>query len=127
LGSPIPNTGLYREYAAADVRLNPIRMPSDFGATDSVSPDDPVVMEGVSQDGVDVPVSVDVDAPVTAHAEPMAACLWCSEPLPRRKTLNYCPFCGANMRTLPCPNCGEEMEVEWRFCVACRTDVGGPD
>ena len=31
LGSPRPNRGLYREYAAADVRLNPVSLPRDFG------------------------------------------------------------------------------------------------
>ena len=127
LGSPNPNTGLYREYAAADVRLNPIRMPRDVGKMDPVSPDDPVAIEGPSHEGVDLPASIEVEAPVAARGEPLTACLWCREPLPPRKTLNYCPFCGADLHTIPCPNCGEELEVEWRFCVACRTEVGGPD
>jgi hypothetical protein len=30
LSSPNPNTGLYREFAAVDVRLNPLRMPRDL-------------------------------------------------------------------------------------------------
>ena len=127
LGAPNPNTGLYREYAAADVRLNPVRMPRDLGAADPVSPGDPVAMEGASHEGVEVPASGEVEDPVAAHGEPLTACLWCREPLPRRKTLNYCPFCGADLHTIPCPNCGEELEVAWRFCVACRTEVGGPD
>ena len=127
LGAPNPNTGLYREYAAADVRLNPVRMPRDLGAADPVSPGDPVAMEGASHEGVEVPASGEVEGPVAAHGEPLTACLWCREPLPRRKTLNYCPFCGADLHTIPCPNCGEELEVAWRFCVACRTEVGGPD
>ena len=127
LGSPNPNTGLYREYAAADVRLNPIRMPRDFGPVDPVAPDDPVTTEGPSREGGDLREPIEVEAPAAARGDPLAACLWCREPLPRRETLNYCPFCGADLHTIPCPNCGEELEVEWRFCVACRTEVGSPD
>ena len=127
LGSPNPNTGLYREYAAANVCLNPIRMPRDFGTMDPVAPQDPVTTEGPSREGGDLPAPIEVEAPAAAPGDPLTACLWCREPLPRRETLNYCPFCGADLHTIPCPNCGEELEVEWRFCVACRTEVGGPD
>ena len=127
LGSPNPNTGLYREYAAADVRLNPIRMPRDFGTVEPVAPHDPATTEGPSREGGDLPAPIEVEAPAAARGDPLTACLWCREPLPLRETLNYCPFCGADLHTIPCPNCGEELEVEWRFCVACRTEVGGPD
>ena len=122
-----PNTGLYREYAAADVRLNPIRVPRDIGATDPVSPDEPVAVSAPSHGGDDFPASIEVEAPVAASGEPLRACLRCREPLPRRKMLNYCPFCGADLRSIPCPNCGEELESGWRFCGSCRTEVGGPD
>lgn len=125
LGSPNLNTGLYREYAAADVRLNPIRVPRDFGLPDPTSPDDHLVSEDASPEGADLPKSIEVEASAAARGEPLTACLWCREPLPRRETLNYCPFCSADLHTVPCPNCGEELEVEWRFCVACRTEVGG--
>jgi hypothetical protein len=125
LGSPNPTKGLYREYAAADVRLNPIHLPRDFGLLDPTLPDDPLASEVASPEGVDFPKSIEVEAPAAAHDEPLTACLWCREPLPRRETLNYCPFCSADLHTVPCPSCGEELEVEWRFCVACRTEVGG--
>ena len=60
----------------------------------------------------------------TSGAHP-SKCAWCREPLPRnRAVLNFCPFCGANMHTVPCATCGEELEVEWRFCVACGTSAG---
>jgi predicted amidophosphoribosyltransferase len=61
---------------------------------------------------------------VVERAGPPSACHWCSEPLPRREVLNFCPFCGGNVHTAPCSNCGEELEVEWKFCVACGTSVG---
>lgn len=144
LGSPNPNTGLYREYAAADVRLNPLRMPrgSDLADPLNGSPTGPTSVplpaadpapaelfathDGAEEDA-DLPRSLAAVTPAPAGSESSRACLWCREPLPRRDTLNYCPFCGADLHTAPCPNCGEELEVGWRFCVACRTAVGDAD
>ena len=126
LGSPNPNTGLYREYAAADVRLNPSRMPREVVPTDTTSPEAQVATEGPAHEVVDLPTeSVEVEAAAAASDDPVTACLWCRERLPRRGTLNYCPFCGSDLRTVPCPNCGEELETEWRYCIACRTEVRG--
>ena len=161
-----PNTGLYREYAAVDVRLNPLRMPRDLpdpapafsggpaplgvaapaprppskaSATDelplleprpepSAPPAQPSVTPPASA-APSVPSAPASSAPASgAPAKPAAAptrCLWCSESLPHRETLNYCPFCGADLKKAPCPNCGEELEVGWRFCVACGSGVEG--
>src|SRR5690606_29562888 len=58
-----------------------------------------------------------------AEARARTSCPWCRESLPRRATVNYCPFCGADMNTAPCANCGEELEAGWRFCIACGTAV----
>ena len=179
LGSSNPNTGLYRAYAAADVRLNPLRMPRDLPDPvrgPSVGPS-PVVESSSKPAGPDAflspaagplpsesrivmhhsghavaPVEASPPAPqpvkavapeppeksvtpkaAAVPAKPMAtptrggpasACVWCREPLPDREKLNFCPFCGADMHTAPCATCGEELEVEWRFCVACGTSVG---
>ena len=147
LRSSNPNTGLYREYAAVDVRLNPIRMPTDLpepvsmpdaspadgvstaetGQVDSVAPTPP---SGIVVSDLEVeapPPAADGEgstkAPTEGGSTSPSRCLWCREPLPNRDTLNYCPFCGADLHKAPCPNCGEELEVGWRFCVACGTAV----
>lgn len=144
LGAPNPNTGLYREFAAVDVRLNPLRMPRDLP--------DPVRAPVVGPEPFAASETDRVAAGSTAPARPMppappgtpapsdatapqpggprsapGGCRWCREPLPRRANLNYCPFCGADLHTAPCSNCGEELEVGWRFCVACGTPVGDAD
>jgi hypothetical protein len=52
-----------------------------------------------------------------------SACHWCRQNLPSRELLNFCPFCGSELRLFPCPKCGEELEPRWQFCVSCGTDV----
>jgi hypothetical protein len=219
LASSNPNTGLYRAYAAADVRLNPLRMPRDLpdpvrgpvvgqsappppapepvvfldaliAEVDPRPPAPAVVPEAAKPAAPSEPVKPAAPAPKAPAASappadpppapaapksstpkagaaaakaapatpakpapsngakssaaqsskaaarpaqpeapaeragPPSACHWCSEPLPRREVLNYCPFCGGNVNTAPCSNCGEELEVLWKFCVACGTAVG---
>lgn len=50
-------------------------------------------------------------------------CAWCRETLPQRPGVNFCPFCGCSVHLVPCPECGEELELIWRFCIACGTEV----
>jgi hypothetical protein len=140
LGSPNPNTGLYREFAAVDVRLNPLRMPHDLpqgprapAAGDALAPPGAEVGAPPAARSAPTPAppprgagAPTPGAPTLAERGP-AACPWCREGLPQRGNINYCPFCGANLHTAPCPNCGEELEVGWRFCVACGTSVGDAD
>lgn len=148
IAAPNPNTGLYREFAAVDVRLNPAglggrasggRVPSvvaDSGvsgtaesapetvsvgdlAPDGVSHDAPGPMEPVGEMS-DLPA-----APEDGAAEGVSeTCPWCRAELPRRAALNFCPFCGTDIHVVPCPGCGEELEPEWRFCISCGTEVG---
>lgn len=61
------------------------------------------------------PGVVAVDVPET--------CAWCREKLPERPGVNFCPFCGNSVKLVPCPECGEELELNWRFCIACGTEV----
>jgi hypothetical protein len=54
---------------------------------------------------------------------PPTSCAWCREELPDRPGVNFCPFCGCSVKLVPCPECGEELELKWRFCIACGTEV----
>jgi hypothetical protein len=111
LETPNPNTGLYREYAAVDVRLGQTHLssPQPMAAMDVVPP------------AVDVFASAGAEpAKVPAHA-----CPWCRAELPARTNLNFCPFCGTDLKIVPCRSCGEELEPAWRFCPACGTEVSG--
>jgi len=183
LEAPNPNTGLYREFAAVDVRLNQAYLDLASSALDALPDlvraldgDDPVTMadlapsEETASSPIDiVPPGVDIFGAVPASSRtsalappappapassrpPLApefvedasapeavlhppapdsprrtdddACLWCSEPLPPRAGLNFCPFCGSDLSIVPCRACGSELEPGWRFCASCGTGVG---
>lgn len=117
-----PNTGLYREYAAVDVRLNPTRLPGGPS-----TPQDPAPRaEAVSMESLAPEPPPRAAAPVaspTASAPTPDSCRWCRAELPRRANLNFCPFCGTDVHVVPCPGCGEELDPEWRFCISCGTEV----
>jgi RNA polymerase subunit RPABC4/transcription elongation factor Spt4 len=74
-----------------------------------------------------VPPGVDVfqEGAQEASAAQPKACLWCRAQLPVRENLNFCPFCGTDVNLVPCNACGEELDPDWRFCIACGTEVGG--
>ncbi|MED5198356.1 MAG: zinc ribbon domain-containing protein [Gemmatimonadota bacterium] len=53
----------------------------------------------------------------------LTVCHWCREKLPACELVNYCPFCGSDVRPSPCQECGEAMEARWHFCISCGADV----
>ncbi len=133
-----PNTGLYREYAAVDVRLAPGSLTGGRGTAPGpdFEPDAPVSMEELAPDAR--PASAKApQRPTRSPAFPPAiaqaprgeaapeACRWCRAELPSRPNLNFCPFCGTDVHVVPCPGCGQELDPEWRFCISCGTEVAG--
>jgi hypothetical protein len=67
-------------------------------------------------------------APVTAsggaagagtRAGGNAQCAFCEATLPVRAHVRFCPYCGNDQQQHPCGSCGEPLEPDWRFCVAC--------
>ena len=55
----------------------------------------------------------------TAAASPSTACAFCDSALPRGRAAKFCPFCGADQALVPCGSCGEALEADWRYCIAC--------
>jgi hypothetical protein len=127
LRTPNPNTGLYREYAAVDVRLNQsfLALTSLYESADSLTPTAPSMAALVPQELDVAPPGLDpFEARATGETS-APACPWCRAELPARDTLNFCPFCGTDLKVVPCRKCGEELEPSWRFCIACGTEVSG--
>ena len=179
VGSPNPNTGLYREFAAVDVRLNPAYLDLSASVMDQLSDliedsviEDPLTMTdlatssapaaelGLVPPGADIfseaeapaaagPVGASddpqVESAVTAARSPLAPefvaeesepvgtasgsvpgqCPWCSETLPDRISLKFCPFCGTDQSLVPCSSCGSEIEPGWSFCASCGASSEG--
>jgi len=117
VGSANPNTGLYREYAAVDVRLNQAFLP---GAR-KVAPASPAAPVGAADEQV-APAAAEEAAPPSPKETP-ESCPWCRAELPPRPNLNFCPFCGTDVHVVPCPGCGAELDPQWRFCIVCGTEV----
>jgi len=141
LGTSNPNTGVYREFAAVDVRLDPARtgrprVGANGAAVEDVSthaddhdrdssPSDAVAADplgpGFGTATADAEVPEGDAAPSTGTSG--ATCRWCRATLPAREQLRFCPHCGTDVRTVPCAGCGEELEPDWRFCIACGTEA----
>ena len=141
LDTPNPNTGLYREYAAVDVRLNQAYLDLSASAVrestnlmDELNAQDPVSMADLApseaaEDLAVVPAGVDpfegrTPRRMSTESQQPEACQWCRADLPVRENLNFCPFCGTDLKLVPCGSCGEELEMHWRFCIACGAEVG---
>lgn len=135
LQSKNPNTGVYREYAAVDVRLDPALVDGaePTGAQDGES-EETVARPEETGARVAGPTRVGPGVAAGAASEEPAGgataleesdgetCRWCRAPLPARENLNFCPYCGTDVHAVPCAGCGEELEPEWRFCISCGTE-----
>jgi hypothetical protein len=154
LQAPNPILGLYRDYAAVVVRLNPA--PAGSARPDAPPPAGlPEPGEDVTADPPPLPPTMASPAPAPASAPrsrppatppsaaphpprersapaPQAApprpslCRACRTPLPPGREVRFCPFCGVAQRALPCAGCGEPVEPEWKFCAGCGLSQRGP-
>jgi hypothetical protein len=50
-------------------------------------------------------------------------CRYCGGELPEGRRLTFCPHCGQNLTIIQCPACSTELEVGWRYCIACGREV----
>jgi len=149
-----PNTGLYREFAAVEVRLNPRKLPpvaERAGSSPEGAPAELPAAPGLPRDvgssasGSGAPASggpagsagrlsgagkkesaPDPSSPVarpraSEGRTPPRECPDCGKGLPRRDGLRFCPHCGANPFHVECSACGEDLDREWSYCIACGT------
>ena len=50
-------------------------------------------------------------------------CHYCDGLLPAGRKVTFCPHCGQNLTVRHCPACSTELEVGWKFCIACGRSV----
>jgi hypothetical protein len=126
-----PNTGIYREFAAVGVRLNPARI----GTVPTTSMAEPVdgpprdlqttldELDSESRPTVDPPsrkmAAAEPTIPEPSGRESGDRCPECEGDLPDRENLRFCPRCGTNLLIVACRKCGEALERSWQYCVAC--------
>ncbi|HET7630961.1 MAG TPA: zinc ribbon domain-containing protein [Gemmatimonadaceae bacterium] len=120
LQSPNPDPGAFREFGSAQVALSPAALQrQDPAAADAASPD--IAPHRASST---VRLSTPATAAAAAAAVEGSRCRYCSGPLPHGRTIVFCPHCGQNLTVRNCGACGAELEMGWKFCVACGRSTG---
>ena len=123
-----PNTGLYRDFAAVGVRLNPGRLPlaDEGGGHREPTPSDDAVngaVVGVAEREPDPAAGIAMPAARLEQAgdseETRWMCSGCDRELPDIEGVRFCPFCGQDARIVACQGCGMRIEAEWSYCVGC--------
>lgn len=146
--STSPDPTIIREYAAAQVVLDPAAVRrvlagergfAPAGADQHENPDtspegnvaEPPI--AVTRPGGAPVFALEPDEsparaadtiPESRPSTPVAtggSCKACGRTLPLHRPVAYCPFCGQPAGTRACPKCGEALDAGWRFCVTCGT------
>ncbi len=145
-----PDTSLYRDFAAVDVRISPGMVPPAptsapppaevAGEENAPEPSaaEALAVRGVESLAPDPGAAPDTSASPTTFIEgaspgtsrpvvtPSAdgICRSCHSRLPDRDDLRYCPFCGEDLSRTPCGSCGELLEPDWDYCIVCGAPKG---
>lgn len=143
--APYPFVGLFRKFAACDVRVAPL---AEDGAADAdgTRANDTVPtpaprrdQPGSGPDGVPLrvgrrggpmparsPAAVHIVRDADQEGDPVERlthagvdCIFCEEPLPAGRRVRFCPHCGGDQRLRPCPRCEAVLERGWRYCISC--------
>ncbi|HEU4988319.1 MAG: zinc ribbon domain-containing protein [Gemmatimonadota bacterium] len=117
LQSPNPDPGAFREFADAQVGLSPAALQRQ-----TLTPEGPIdaTRGGASTVRLSTPASV----AAAAAAVDETRCRYCSGKLPPGRSVVFCPHCGQNLTVMNCSACGAELEVGWKYCVACGRPFG---
>jgi len=130
-----PDPGLFREFAAARLRLNPDTVRRITRSSEAYAPPTPPAEARRNRlDEADAaprtpPVFEAVEHAARrlrseAHQAPTpASCARCGESLPSRPDLIFCPYCGGRAAAVGCPRCGADLEAGWRYCVVCGAET----
>lgn len=109
LGSGSPEPSRVRDYADAQVSINPAALAALQGQRDP----QPARRHSTAV------LSADQSGTTPEHG----GCRYCGGALPAGRAVRFCPHCGQNLEVHNCPACGAELEEGWKFCVACGKTV----
>ena len=110
--APHPILGVYRDYAAAELRLNPDLLPAAPPKDTGSEPEPLPFLEDI---GESEPIPWIAGPELQDHSR----CWTCRSALPSGVEVRFCPFCGVVQQPLPCTGCEAMLEPEWSFCARC--------
>ncbi len=114
LKSPNPDLGAFRQFADAQVALSPTALQRQGHAPEPAR-------ESGAAARISTPAAM---AAAAAAAADEARCRYCSGKLPQDRRIVFCPHCGQNLTVMNCSACGAELDLGWKFCVACGRSTG---
>ena len=131
-----PNPAAFREFAAARVRLNQSAVQAVAQSDEAYAPPSTPERQEEEEFGDEKQSTEPVFEPVAAETAPRpsirpsidepSVCPHCNEDLPVQRRLIFCAFCGKRVRPVECPECGSDIEPNWKFCITCgRTSTNG--
>jgi hypothetical protein len=135
-----PDTGTFRQFAAASVSLKKgavaqvLDQQAAYAPPGYTTPEQEMLEELEEPETEEVPpIPTLPETRQATAAEPQphlvfetveAACPHCHTDLPAGRTVIYCPSCGRQVQVAKCPSCGDPLEPGWRFCVTCGHTLG---
>lgn len=129
LQSANPDPGAFRQFADAQVALSPAalqRQEQHPDRTTGSARDSARDSARGSARGSESTVRLSTPASVNAAAAAAdeRRCRYCTGKLPHGRSVVFCPHCGQNLTVMNCSACGAELELGWKFCVACGRSTG---
>jgi hypothetical protein len=125
-----PNPGAFRSFGQARARLSFRAVKQILEAATAYAPPDatdamptpPKVANRAKQLPFDLEPVPPPSPPAPAGAsQPLVpeVCPQCSKRLPAGRAISFCPHCGGSVKLRDCPECGTQLELDWRHCVTC--------
>jgi len=149
-----PETGLYRKFRDATVRLDPDAVTAALGGAQPAI-EEPSAAEPEAEQPTQEPGPASAASPAEPdeagyeeaqlpfvleeaedeegaqlaarprEASVAAPCPYCGGELPVGRAVLFCPHCGQNVGVVHCPTCDSELDVGWRFCISCGQKFTG--
>lgn len=135
--SPEPGLGFLKNFAAAQLRIQPTLVGEAASEPTDSSASSPSAAAKISAGAARPRSTEGRPAPPAAVADPpaeperaagevaLASCWKCQRTLPDRSGLRYCVYCGSDQQRPCCLACDEELDGDWRFCPRCGAERSG--
>ncbi len=108
-----------------EVAEEPTEEPDDLEQPTAADEPDGEVDGYLPSEDEDEPASSEEAQPVASAPASFSgpSCHYCGGDVPQDRAVHFCPYCGRDLTAMPCPSCGTELELDWRFCITCGDPV----